>query len=110
MSTTKKAAPAPVAKESGHDRATGRAASAAAGERLRLAHRDEYEGYLKEERESRGLTYVRALTPEERAERDRLRRIEKAKAAQAALLEQYPELLSENVAGTAAAMVEEAGA
>lgn len=45
-------------------------ARGAADRRLREAHREEWEGYMREEYAKRDLVYRRQLTPEERAERD----------------------------------------
>lgn len=59
---------------------------------LRERHREEFDAILAEEFGKVGLAYVKRLTAEERAERDR--RIAEAKAAQKvkALQEQFPDL------------------
>lgn len=92
MTTRKPKAESVETVEEPSRRTPGRAASAAAHERLRQAHREEFEGYLKEERESRGLEYVRALTAEEKLEKAKADRLAKAQAKQEALYREFPEL------------------
>ena len=65
------------ATESEQDETKARSAAYAAAERrLREAHKDEFEGYKKEELETRGLTYTRRLTADERAAKEAREKLE----------------------------------
>jgi hypothetical protein len=68
------------------------AAYNAAWSRLREKYRDEYDTFVDEEFEARGLERRKRATPEERAERIRTERMERATAALTKLLEENPEL------------------
>jgi hypothetical protein len=59
---------APATTEAKTESALRREAVAAAEKRLREAHRDEFDGYVQQEATSRGVTYKRRLTDEEKAE------------------------------------------
>jgi len=95
--------PKKVTNDAPADESAKRAARKAALDRLIQNHRAEYEEHMREEHASRGLTWRRRLTPEERAERDaalererearrRQREREREEKALAALLEKHPGL------------------
>lgn len=64
---------------------------------LRDNHRQEWDEIMQAEYKAEGLTYRPRLSPEAKAERDRVRREEKAAARLEKLVEQYPDELSGRV-------------
>lgn len=64
---------------------------------LRDNHRQEWDEIMQAEYKAEGLTYRPRLSPEAKAERDRVRREEKAAARLEKLVEQYPDELSNRV-------------
>lgn len=65
-----------------------REAYTAATQRLREAHREEFNGYYGEEAKQRGVEWSPRLSPEE-----------KAKATLEALIAEHPDLLKDYVSG-----------
>lgn len=68
------------------------AAYTKAGARLREAHREEFDTYLREEYAARGVAHRRRLSKEEREAQEAAVKMEKAKDALAKILKEFPEL------------------